>query len=120
MRGGERDTLRTRRSYSASMGSIRTEWNAWLEVVAPAGSASFKIELIAVGTNLPIPNGIVTIQSATGIAIKGTTNADGVFEFTKVDPDNYKVLIQIEGKPDINETKEVNTGVNARMKVMVA
>ena len=89
------------------------------KVVSPLGSASFKLELIEVGTNLPIGNADVVIQSATGVAIKGVTDVAGVVEFKNVDPDNYKVLIQINGKPDINETKEVNTGVNARMKVMV-
>ena len=88
-------------------------------IVSPPGSASLGVDLIEVGTNLPVANATITIQSATGIAISKTTDDTGKADFTSIDPDNYKVKIQLVGKPEINLVKEVNTGVSARLKVMV-
>jgi len=88
-------------------------------LVSPPGSASLGMTFIEVGSNLPLVNVKVTIQSATGIAKVAVSVADGTLEFTHLDPANYRVLVQAPGKPDMNLTKEVNTGVNARMKVMV-
>ena len=43
-------------------------------IVSPPGSASLGIDLKEEGTNLPVANAIITIQSATGIAMTKTTN----------------------------------------------
>ena len=51
--------------------------------------------------------------------ITATTDEKGQADFLSIDPDNYKVKIQPVGKPEINLVKEVNTGVSARLKVMV-
>jgi hypothetical protein len=88
-------------------------------LISPPGSASLGIDLIEDGTNLPVANAAITIQSETGIAISQTTNEAGQADFPKIDPDNYKVKIQPVGKPEINLVKEVNTGVSARLKVKV-
>lgn len=88
-------------------------------IVSPPGSASLGIDLTEAGTNLPVAGAIITIQSATGIAITKTTDPAGKADFPKIDPDNYKVKIQPVGKPEINLVKEVNTGVSARLKVEV-
>ena len=89
------------------------------KLVSPPGSASLGMTFIEVGTNLPLANVKVTIQSASGIAMVQVSAADGTLDFVSIDSDNYRVLIQVPGKPDMHMTKEVNTGVNARMKVMV-
>ena len=89
------------------------------KVIAPLGSASLSMDFIEVGTNLPVGDVKVTIQSATGVAIVKVGDALGELEFLNVDPDNYRVLIDAPGRPEILMTKEVNTGVNARMKVMI-
>ena len=89
------------------------------KIVSPPGSASLGLDLIQDGTNLPIPNAVIIIQSKTGIAMQTTSDIGGHANFTKIDPDDYKVKIQITGKPDINLVKEVNTGVSARLKVIV-
>jgi hypothetical protein len=88
-------------------------------IVSPPGSANLGIELKEEGTNLPVANAKITIQSATGIAMNQTTNDKGQADFPNIDPDIYKVLIQIVGKPDINLVKEVNTGVSARIKITI-
>jgi hypothetical protein len=88
-------------------------------IVSPPGSASLGIDLIEEGTNLPVANAKITIQSATGIAITQTTNDQGQTDFPKIDPDNYKVLIQPIDKPEIKLVKEVNTGVSARLKIKI-
>jgi hypothetical protein len=88
-------------------------------IVSPPGSASLGIDLKEEGTNLPVADATVTIQSATGIAVTKTTNDMGQVDFPQIDPDNYRVKIQPVGKPDINLVKEVNTGVSARLKVMI-
>jgi hypothetical protein len=88
-------------------------------IISPPGSASLGIDLIEEGTNLPVANATITIQSATGIAITKTTNEDGQVDFESINPDNYTVKIQPVGKPEINLVKEVNTGVSARLKVKI-
>jgi hypothetical protein len=88
-------------------------------IISPPGSASLGIDLIEEGTNLPVANATITIQSATGIAITKTTDEAGQADFASIDPDNYNVKIKPVDKPEINMIKEVNTGVSARLKVMV-
>ena len=88
-------------------------------LVSPPGSASLSMEFIEEGTNDPIAGVNVTIQSATGRAMVLVSNAEGKLDFTHINPDNYRVVIAPPGRPVINMTKEVNTGVSARMKVMV-
>ena len=88
-------------------------------IVSPPGSASLGLTIQAVGTNLMIAGAKVTIQSLTGVAMVSISDANGEVDFKSLDPDTYKVLIEIVGKPNMNYTKEVDTGVNARMKVMV-
>lgn len=88
-------------------------------LVSPPGSASLGLTIQAVGTNLMIAGAKVTIQSLTGVAMVSISDANGEVDFKSLDPDTYKVLIEIVGKPNMNYTKEVDTGVNARMKVMV-
>ncbi|MEI8204835.1 MAG: carboxypeptidase-like regulatory domain-containing protein [Bacteroidota bacterium] len=87
--------------------------------ISPPGSANLGLELIEKGSNLPIENASITIQSATGVAKHATTNAQGEADFSNIDPDVYHVKIQITGKPDMNLTKEVDTGVSARMKLVI-
>jgi hypothetical protein len=87
--------------------------------VSPPGSASLGIDIIEEGTNLPLANATITIQSATGIAITKTSNDLGQVNFPNIDPDNYRVKIQPAGKREINLVKEVNTGVSARLKVTI-
>ena len=89
------------------------------KLVSPPGSASLGMDFTEGGTNLPLINVKVTIQSSTGIAMLMNSGTTNTVEFTHIDPDNYRVLIQVPGKPDITMVKEVNTGVNARMKVVV-
>jgi hypothetical protein len=86
-------------------------------IVSPPGSASLEVELKLAGLNTPI-DGTVTIQSATGIAIKLETK-DSVAKFVKVDPDKYHVHVVVPGHPDVEIVKEVNTGVNARLKITI-
>jgi hypothetical protein len=88
-------------------------------IVSPPGSASLGIDIIEEGTNLPVANATITIQSATGIAITKSTDDKGQVDFPNIDPDNYKVKLQPVGKPEINLVKEVNTGVSARLKVTI-
>jgi hypothetical protein len=85
--------------------------------ISPPGSASLGIDLKEEGTNLPVANATIIIQSETGIAITKVTNDAGQADFPHINPDNYKVKIQSVGKPDINLVKEVNTGVSARLKI---
>ena len=87
--------------------------------VSPPGSANLGIELKEKESNLPVANASITIQSATGIAMHATTNAQGEADFSNIDPDVYHVKIQVTDKPEINLTKEVDTGVSARMKVVI-
>ncbi|MEI6487595.1 MAG: carboxypeptidase-like regulatory domain-containing protein [Bacteroidota bacterium] len=88
-------------------------------IVSPPGSASLGIDLIEQGSNLPVANAIIIIQSATGIAITLTSDASGKVDFHKINPDTYKVKIKPVGKPEINIVKQVDTGVNARLKVTI-
>ena len=88
-------------------------------LISPPGSASLGVDLTEDGTNLPVANATITIQSETGIAITKTSDEKGQADFLSIDPDNYKVKIQPVGKPEINLVKEVNTGVSARLKVKI-
>ena len=88
-------------------------------IVSPAGGASLGIDLIAEGTNLPVANALIIIQSATGIAMQTTPNDKGEANFDKIDSDTYNVKIQVPGKPDINLVKDVDTGVSARLKITI-
>ena len=88
-------------------------------LISPPGSASLGVDLTEEGTNLPVANATITIQSETGIAITKTTDETGQTDFLKIDPDNYNVKIQPVGKPEIIMVKEVNTGVSARLKVTI-
>jgi hypothetical protein len=87
--------------------------------ISPPGSASLGIDVKEEGTNLPVANATITIQSETGIAITKATNDAGQADFPHINPDNYKIKIQSVGKPDINLVKEVNTGVSARLKITI-
>ena len=53
-----------------------------------------------------------------GIAIKLETK-DSVAKFVKVDPDKYHMHVVVPGHPDVEKVKEVNTGVNARLKITI-
>jgi len=89
------------------------------KVVSPAGSASLGVSAEQGGTNVMMAGVKFTIQSATGVAMSVTTGADGLGEFPSgLDPDNYKGTVEAEGKDTIHFVKEVNTGVNARLKII--
>ena len=91
-------------------------------IVSPPGSANLGIECIEVGSNLPVTKFKATIQSATGIAMVLASGDLNTVDFNSIDPDDYRVKIEFEGevpRPAINMVKEVNTGVSARLKVMV-
>ena len=88
-------------------------------IIAPLGSASATFELIEMGTNLPITIGDITIQSMTGTAMTKPVDAGGPTKFDSIDPYRYRVKIVIPGRPVITAVKEVNTGTNARMTIMV-
>lgn len=86
-------------------------------MVSPPGSASLEVELIKAVTNEKV-DGKIIIQSATGVAISKDT-VDGVAKFVSVDPDDYIVKIVVVGSPVVTVKKEVNTGVNARLKITI-
>lgn len=86
-------------------------------IVSPPGSASLEVELIKAVTNEKV-DGKIIIQSATGVAISKDT-VDGVAKFVSVDPDDYIVKVIVVGSPEVTVKKEVNTGVNARLKITI-
>jgi len=91
-------------------------------IVSPRGSANLGIDCIEVGSNLPVIKFKAPIQSATGIAMVLQDGDLNIVDFERIDPDNYRIMIEFEGevpRPVINLVKEVNTGEIARMKVMV-
>ena len=86
-------------------------------IVSPPGSASLEVELIKAVTNEKV-DGKIIIQSATGVAISKDT-VDGMAKFASVDPDDYIVKVIVVGSPEVTVKKEVNTGVNARLKITI-
>lgn len=89
------------------------------DIVSPPGSASLKVTLKRKGTNEPVPNANVTIQSKTGTPKNGKTDADGVVIFDNIDPDDYTVIVVADGFPNFNVIKEVNTGTAARLEMVM-
>jgi hypothetical protein len=87
-------------------------------LVSPPGSASLKVTLKKAGTFLPLANIDVTIQAEGEAAMTGKTNAEGELPFVSINPDPYTVTIAVPGG-DIVIEKDVNTGVQARLDVIV-
>jgi hypothetical protein len=86
-------------------------------LVSPPGSASLKVVVKnadttpAVGINISMK-----LVEGGGTALKGVTDANGEFLFEGIDAGVYAVAI--EYNPTQNYTKEVNTGVAARLETV--
>ena len=86
-------------------------------LISPPGSASLEVELMKVVANTPV-DGTITIQKEGGIAIVLPTT-DAVAKFAHIDPARYHVHVVVAGSPDVDVFKDVNTGVNARLKLTI-
>ena len=92
-------------------------------IVSPPGSASLKVIVIK-GDDTVAPNVPVTIKQegatlatrSAGITL--STDKDGVAFFEGADPGRYAGVVTVDGEK-INFTKEIDTGVNARITVEV-
>ena len=82
-------------------------------------NTQFGVTLGLYVTGSPVNPYIISLQSATGIAMQTTPNDKGEANFDKIDSDTYNVKIQVPGKPDINLVKDVDTGVSARLKITI-
>ncbi|MBI4931938.1 MAG: hypothetical protein HY841_14345 [Bacteroidetes bacterium] len=92
-------------------------------IVSPPGSASLKV-LVIKGDDTVVANVPVTIKQegatlatrSAGISV--TTNKEGVALFESADPGRYAGVVVVDGVK-ISFTKEIDTGVNARITVEV-
>ncbi|MBI4931920.1 MAG: hypothetical protein HY841_14255 [Bacteroidetes bacterium] len=93
-------------------------------IVSPPGSASLKVIVIR-GDDTVVPNVPVTIKQegatlatrSAGITL--STDKEGVALFESADPGRYAGVVVVDGVK-INFTKEIDTGVKARITVEVA
>jgi hypothetical protein len=95
---------------------LQFNFHALKNIVAPPGSASLKVT-VQKPDNSFVPNVPVTIQSLTGTPITVNTDADGVAAFDGIDPDPYRVTLNVATFIPVDEEKDVDTGVNARVVV---
>lgn len=89
------------------------------DLISPKGSASFKLTVKATGTNLPVADATVTIQTAGGTPLVLRTDVNGVVVYEDIDPATYNCKVEGTGFPTLNFVKDVNTGVQARKEVTV-
>ena len=91
-----------------------------LEIVAPPGSSSLTITTKDKMTHEILPNVPVTIHQDNGVELQGVSNDAGEVLFNRIDPGTWfwKAGLPPE-HPTITGTKEVETGVNARLTVEI-
>lgn len=95
---------------------LQFNFHALKNIVAPPGSASLKVT-VQKPDNSFVAGVPVTIQSATGVPITVNTDADGVAHFDGIDPDPYRVTLNVATFVPVDEEKDVDTGVDARLVV---
>ncbi|MFI5220372.1 MAG: hypothetical protein ACHQNT_12885 [Bacteroidia bacterium] len=90
-------------------------FSALKDIVSPPGSASLKVT-IKNALDILIPDKTVTIKKIGSAPIMSRTNAEGVALFASVDAGAYEGEVDNNGVP-VRFTKDVNTGVDARVVV---
>jgi hypothetical protein len=99
-------------------GKKRYTFTALKVLVSAPGGASLKIGVMRSGSNEHVEGAIVKMQMKGGRVLTGTTDANGEVVFKNIETGVYT------GSVDVNDvltafTKEVNTGVDARVTVVV-
>jgi hypothetical protein len=100
-------------------GQKRYTFSVLKKLVSSPGAASLDMHLKKAGTNEPVTEATVIIQSETGTPKTENPDVEGNLSFTGIDADIYKVTVKVTGQPDIVKTKEVNVGTQARMVVEI-
>ena len=88
-------------------------------LISPPGSASLKVTAKRLDNTL-IAGATVTIQAAGGIPITLLTDENGVALFNGIDPSDYNGTITATGLTTATFVKEVNTGTNARLEIIMS
>jgi len=95
------------------------EFNSIKTIISPPGAASLQVAILIEGSNEPKAGANVKIQAEGGVATTVVTGADGISQFNGIDADRYVVTVSGSGITTKVVTKDVNTGVAARLKVFV-
>ena len=102
---------------SALKAKKRYTFTALKALVSPPGSASLKV-LVENALNVGQANKNVTIQKPGSAPITVPTDVNGIAVFTNADPGSYQGQVD-NGGVMVNFTKDINTGVDARVTVIV-
>ena len=93
-------------------------WNTVLDVITPPGSAGLKVTELIDETGLPGVGAEVLIQKqGDPVSQTKTVDADGVAEFTPLDPGRYRYVVTLAGRQTETGEKDVNAGTGARLEV---
>jgi hypothetical protein len=98
-------------------GQKRYTFTALKTIVSPPGSASLKV-IVKNGADVLQPGKTVRIKKEGSPAITAITNEEGVALFENADPGVYEGEVDT-GSGTVPFTKEVNTGTDARITVVI-
>lgn len=93
--------------------------NSVLEVISPPGAASLRVLVKDAVTMLPLENVRVFMNLPNTPALELLTDENGDVLFTNIPSGTYKYALTLDAYADLTGTKQVNTGTNARLELLM-